>query len=95
MIKDKQIKALIDSGSSVNLLSDTIYQQLGDTGQIRVCSKNMIAANNGKRPVKGSTTIQVQLQKFTLEITVEFLVTKIEITPCLLGMEFLIILTEF
>ena len=40
-------------------------------------------------PVKGSTAIQVQLQKFTPEITVEFLVVKIEITPCLLGMEFL------
>ena len=39
-------------------------------------------------PVKCSTVIQVQLQKFTTEITVEFLVTKIEITPCLLGMEF-------
>ena len=89
MIKDKLIKALIDSGSSVNLLSDTIYQQLGETSQIRVCNKNIIADNNGKMPVKGSTAIQVQLQKFTPEITVDFLVSKIEITPCLLGMEFL------
>ena len=40
-------------------------------------------------PVKGSTANQVQLQKFTSEITVEFLLTKIEITPCLLGMDFL------
>ena len=39
--------------------------------------------------VKGSTAIQIQLQKLKSEITVEFLVTKIEITPCLLGMEFL------
>ena len=44
-------------------------------------------------PVKNSTAIQIQLQKFTPEITVEFLVTKIEITPCLLGMEFLYNLT--
>ena len=36
-----------------------------------------------------STAIQVQLQKFTSEITTEFLVTKNEMTPCLLGMEFL------
>ena len=42
-------------------------------------NKNIIAANNGKLPVKGSTDIQVQLQKFTSEIAVEFLVTKIEI----------------
>ena len=88
MIKDKLIKALIDSGISVYLLSDTFYQQLREPSPIRACNKNIIAANNGKMPVKGSTAIQVQLQKITPEITVEFLVTKIEITPCLLGMEF-------
>ena len=54
-----------------------------------MCNKNITAANNGKMPVKGSTAIQVQLQKFSPEITAEFLVTKIEITPCLLGTEFL------
>ena len=89
LTKDKLTKALIDSGSSVNLLSNALYQQLGEPGQIRVCNKNIIAANNGKMPVKGSTAIQVQLQKFTPEITVEFPVTKIEIAPCLLGIEFL------
>ena len=40
-------------------------------------------------PMMGSTDIQFQLQKFTCEIKVEFLVTRIEITPCLLDMEFL------
>ena len=54
-----------------------------------MCNKNIIAANNGKIPIMGSTDIQVQLQKFTCEITVKFLVTRIEITPCLLGMEIL------
>ena len=88
MIKYKQIKALVDCGSSVNLLSDTLYQQLGEPSQIRVCNKNKIAVNNGKMPVKFSTAVLVQLQKITPEITVEFLVTKIKITPCLLGMEF-------
>ena len=28
MIKDKLMKALIESGNSVNLLSDTVYQPL-------------------------------------------------------------------
>ena len=64
MTKDKLIKALIDSGSSVNPLSDTFYQQSREPSQIRVCNKNIIAANNGKMPVKGSTAIQVQLHKF-------------------------------
>ena len=81
--------AYIDSGSSVNLLNNTLYQQLGKPSQIRGCNKNLLAANNGKMPVKGLTGIQVQFQKFTSEISVDFLVTKIEITPCLLGMEFL------
>ena len=39
-------------------------------------------------PVNRSTAIQVQLQKISSERTVVFLVTKIEITPCLLGIEF-------
>ena len=40
-------------------------------------------------PIMGSADIQVQPKKLTCEITVKFLVTRIEITPCLLGMEFL------
>ena len=89
MIKNKLIMALIDSGSSVNIISDTLYKQLGEPSQIRMCNKNIIAANNGKMPIMGSADIQIQLKKFTCEITVKFLVTRIEITPCLLGMEFL------
>ena len=89
MIKDKLIMALIDSGSSVNFVIDTLYKQLGEPNQIRMCNKNIITANNGKMPIMGSADFQVQLQKFTCEITVKFLVTRIEITPCLLGMEFL------
>ena len=49
----------------------------------------MIAANNGKMPVKGSTANDVQLQTFISEKKVEFLVIKIEITPFFLGIEFL------
>ena len=54
-----------------------------------MCNKNIIAADNEKMPVMGSADIQVQLQKFTCEITVKFLVNRNEITPCLLGMELL------
>ena len=80
---------LIDSGSSVNIIRDTLYKQLGEPSQIRNCNKNIIAANNGKMPIMGSADIQVQLQKLTCEKTVKFLVTRIEIMSCLLGMEFL------
>ena len=89
MIEDKLIKALIDSGSSVNLISDTLDKQLGEPSQIIMCNKNIIAANNYKMAVYGLTAIPVQLQKFTSEITVQFLATKIDITPILLGMKFL------
>ena len=54
-----------------------------------MCNKNIISANNGKMPIMGSADIRVQVQNFTCEITVKFLLTRIEITPCLLGMEFL------
>ena len=33
MIKDKLIMALIDSGSNVNIISDTLYKQLGNRGR--------------------------------------------------------------
>ena len=45
--------ALIDSGSSVNIISDTFCKQLGEPSQIRMCNKNIIAANNGKMLVLG------------------------------------------
>ena len=51
MTKDKLIMALIGSGTSINLLKDIPYQQLGELSQIRVCNKNIIAANKGKMPV--------------------------------------------
>ena len=88
MIKDILIMALIDSGRSVNTISDTLYKQMGEPSQIRMCNKNIIAANNGKMHIMGLADIQVQLQKITCVITVKFRVTRIEITPCLLGMEF-------
>ena len=47
-----------------------------------------MVAKNVKMPVKGSTAIRLQLQKLTYEIIVKFLVTKIDVKPCLLGMVF-------
>ena len=70
MMKDKLIMALINSGISVYIISDTLYKQLGEPSQIRMCNKKIIAANKGTMPVKGSADIQVQLQKFTCEKTV-------------------------
>ena len=52
MIQEKLIIVLIDGGSSVNLLGNKLYQQLGEPSQIRVCNKNIIAADSGKMPVK-------------------------------------------
>ena len=64
MLQDKLIMALIDSGSSVNLLSDTFYKQLGVPSKIRAWKK--IVANNEKMAVNSSTAIQVQLPNFHL-----------------------------
>ena len=86
MLKNKLIVALTDSGSSVNLLSDTLYQEIGKPSQRK---KNIIAAKNGKMPLEGSTAIHAQLQNITSEITVEFLVNTIEVTHCLFGLKFL------
>ena len=48
MVKYELIMALIDSGSIVNLVSGPIYQPLGELSHIRVCNKNIIAADNEK-----------------------------------------------
>ena len=55
--------AVIDVGRSVNILNDSLYQQLGESSQIRLFNKNIIAANNEEKPVKWSTAIQVTLRK--------------------------------
>ena len=83
MIKDILIMALIDGGSSVNLISDTLYKQLRKPSQIIMCKKNIIAANNGKMHINGSTAIRVQLQKSTSEKEVQFLVTIKDTIACL------------
>ena len=57
--------ALIDSGSSVNLFSDTLYQQQCEPSWIRVCKRNIICADNRKTPEKGSAVFHIQLEKFT------------------------------
>ena len=80
MIKDILMMALIDVGSSVNLISDTLYRQLREPSQIK---KNIIAANNGKIHINVSTAIRVQLQKSTSEIEVQFLVTIKDTIACL------------
>ena len=84
MIKDKLLMGLTGGGKVLIFSCGTIYQQLREPSQIRVCNKNILASYNGKMFSKGSTTIKIQL---TTEMTVEFLSTRIEITTCLLGME--------
>ena len=89
MIQDQLIMTLIDSGSIVNLLSDTLCQQLREPNQIRVCKKYFSCqewrnACNGVNSYSNPTS-----NIFTSEITVQFLLTKIEITSYLLGMDFL------
>ena len=57
IFKNKLTMALINSGSSANFLSDTLYHQLGEPSKIKVCNRNKIAANNKKMPVKGGQEV--------------------------------------
>ena len=43
--KKRIIIVLLDSGGSINLISDKVYKQLGDLSQIRMSDKIVIAAN--------------------------------------------------
>ena len=80
---------LIDSGSSISLLSWTTYEKLGKPGIVQTYTNRVLTANNSAVEIIGSVTRLVQLQPRLPEVEQEFVITADEGIECLLGIDFL------
>ena len=80
---------LIDSGSSISILSWSTYEKLGKPGIVQTYTKRVLTANNSAVKIIGRVTLLVQLQPRISEVEQEFVITVDEGIECLLGINFL------
>ena len=81
---------LIDSGSSISLLSwSTLWEKLGNPGIVQTYTKRVLTANNSAVKTIGRVTLLVQLQPRLPEVEQEFVITADEVIECPLGIDFL------
>ena len=66
---------LIDSGSSISLLSWSTYEKLGKPGIVQTYTKRVLTANNSAVNLIGRVTLLVQLQPRLPEVEQEFVIT--------------------
>ena len=81
---------LVDSGSSVSLISQGTYERLGKPGKLEAYNKRVLAANNSSVQIMGKVNLFVQFKPKTQEIEQEFLVTAEECIECIIGIDFLV-----
>ena len=81
---------LVDSGSSVSLISQGTYERLGKPGKLEAYNKRVLAANNSSVQIVGKVNLFVQFKPRTQEIEQEFLVTAEECIECIIGIDFLV-----
>ena len=80
---------LVDSGSSVSLISVELLKAIGDTKRIDPCNNRVLAANNTSVKILGKVELLVQMKPKQPEFLHEFLVTQENHTPLLLGLDIL------
>ena len=80
---------LIDSGSSIPLLSWSTYKKLGKPRIVQTYTKRVLTANNSAVKTIGRVTLLVQLQPRLPEVEQEFVITADKGIECLLGIDFL------
>ena len=73
-MKDKMTVTLIDSGSSINLISNKIFKKLVEPAKIEK-SKKKKGFQQRVKAFKGLTPIQSKFKVFKCRITVEYLVS--------------------
>ena len=61
IIKDQLLMALIDSGSIVNLLSETLYQQLGEASQTHSVQQKFNSCQQWENACKGVSSYSTRL----------------------------------
>ena len=80
---------LIDSGSSISLLSWSTYEKLGKPGIVQTYTKRLLTAHKSAVKIIGRRKLLVQLQPRLPEVEQEFVITADKGIECLLGIDFL------
>ena len=80
---------LIDSGSSISLLSRSKYKKLGKLKTLQTYTKQVLAANNSAVKIIGRVMFSVQSQTRLPEVEHEFVITADKGLEYLLWIEFL------
>ena len=79
----------VDSGSSVSLISWSFLNTLGFSGKMESYNGKNFNSKKTQLTVKGKAELIVQLEKFSPEFQVGFLISSVDIFDCLLGLDFL------
>ena len=80
---------LLDSRSSILLLSWSTYKKLGKPGIVQKYTKRVLTTNNSAVKIIGKVRLLVQLQPRLPEVEQDFVITVDEGIECLLGIDFL------
>ena len=89
LIQGKMTKALVVRGSSVSLISWSFLNTLSFSREMDNYKGKILTANKTQLTVKGKAELIVQLEKFSPEFRVGFLIFSVDIFDCLLGLDFL------
>ena len=87
LIKGQIKVGLVDSGSSVSLISVELLKAIGDTKRIDPYNNRVLAANNTSVKILGKVKLLVQVKPKQPEFLHEFLVTQEKYILPLIGLE--------
>ena len=76
LLQGKLTTALVDSGSSISLISWSYLQTLTFSGKTEEYNGKILTANNSPLLIKGKVELIVQLEKFTPEFRATFLISE-------------------
>ena len=88
LTQSKLSPSLVDSNSSVLLVSWNFLQSVGFSDALRVYFGKVLRANSTSMPVKRKAELIVQPEKFTPELGIVFLISTVDTFHCPLGLDF-------
>ena len=88
LLNGKSVRGLLDSGSSILLISFDTYEQLGKPGSMKAFNIIVLAANNSALKIVGSVDIKIQMKPKSGDFVQEFLITADNCLPCIFGWDF-------
>ena len=87
-IQNLNIRALIDTGSELTLISEKVYNGLNNIPALKKCNIALHSASGSKLQVLGNVTINIKLQG--LKFDQEFIVVRDLTRSAILGRDFLV-----